>query len=67
MVIKLTEAQKAMVASYCRSAVGAAIAVYATGSTSPSAFVKAAISALIPPLMRFVNPNDNTFGIGSNK
>ena len=67
MVIRLTEQQKAMVASYARSAVGALVAVYATGNHNPSDLAKAAIAALLPPLMRFVNPKDGAFGIGGNK
>jgi hypothetical protein len=53
---------KAMLASYGRSVVGAVIAVYMTGATNPTDYVKAAIAALIPPVMRWVNPNDNAFG-----
>lgn len=67
MVIKLSEQQKAMVASYARSAVGAIVAVYATGNHNVSDLAKAAIAALLPPLMRFVNPKDNAFGIGGTK
>lgn len=53
---------KAMLASYGRSVVGAVIAVYMTGATNPTDYVKATIAALIPPVMRWVNPNDNAFG-----
>jgi hypothetical protein len=53
---------KAMLASYGRSVVGAVIAVYMTGATNPTDYVKAAIAALIPPVMRWVNPNDTAFG-----
>jgi hypothetical protein len=53
---------QAMLASYGRSVVGAVIAVYMTGATNPTDYVKAAIAALIPPVMRWVNPNDNAFG-----
>lgn len=53
---------KALLASYGRSVVGAVIAVYMTGATNPTDYVKAAIAALIPPVMRWVNPNDNAFG-----
>ena len=53
---------KAMLASYGRSVVGAVIAVYMTGATNPTDYVKAAIAALIPPVMRWVNPNDKAFG-----
>ena len=51
-----------MLASYGRSVVGAVIAVYMTGATNPTDYVKAAIAALIPPVMRWVNPNDTAFG-----
>ena len=67
MVIKLSEQQKAMLASYVRSAVGAGVAVYATGNHNPSDLAKAAIAALLPPLMRFVNPKDGAFGLGGSK
>ena len=53
---------KAMLASYARSAVAAVVAVYSTGATDPMDFVKAAIAALIPPIMRWVNPKDPSFG-----
>ena len=67
MVIKLSEQQKAMLASYARSAIGAGVAVYATGNHNFSDLAKAAIAALLPPLMRFVNPKDGAFGIGGTK
>jgi hypothetical protein len=53
---------QAMLASYGRSVVGAVIAVYMTGANNPTDYVKAAIAALIPPVMRWVNPNDTAFG-----
>ena len=53
---------KAMLASYARSAVAAIVAVYSTGATDPMDFVKAAIAALIPPIMRWANPKDPSFG-----
>jgi len=67
MPIKLSEQQKAMLASYVRSAVGAGVAVYATGNHNPSDLVKAAFAALLPPLMRFLNPKDGAFGLGGSK
>jgi hypothetical protein len=53
---------QALLASYGRSVVGAVIAVYMTGATNPTDYVKAAIAALIPPVMRWVNPKDTAFG-----
>jgi len=53
---------QALLASYGRSVVGAVIAVYMTGATNTTDYLKAAIAALIPPVMRWVNPNDTAFG-----
>jgi hypothetical protein len=53
---------KAMLASYARSAVGAIVAVYSTGTMDPMNYVKGAVAGIIPPLMRWVNPNDKGFG-----
>jgi hypothetical protein len=54
--------QKAMLASYARSAIAAAVAVYATGNTNWQDWVKAAVAALIPVVMRWANPNDKAYG-----
>jgi hypothetical protein len=57
---------RAMFASYARSVVGAVVAVYMTGSTTPSDYAKAAVAALIPPIMRWVNPKDPAYGRTAN-
>ena len=57
---------RAMFASYARSVVGAVVAVYMTGSTTPSDYSKAAGAALIPPIMRWVNPKDAAYGRTAN-
>ena len=49
--------------SYGRSVVGAVLAVYMTGATNSTDYMKAGIAALIPPLMRWANPNDAAFGV----
>ena len=51
-----------MAASYGRSVVGAVVAVYLTGATNPTDYLKAAFAALIPPVMRWANPNDTAYG-----
>ena len=56
---------KALASSYGRSALSAVLAVYMTGNTKPSDLGKAAIAALLPPLMRWANPGDKAFGRGS--
>ncbi len=53
---------KLMCASYGRSVVAAVVAVYLTGATNPTDYVKAAVAALIPPVMRWANPNDTAYG-----
>lgn len=55
---------KAMLASYARSLVGALVAVYSTGTTDPRDYAKGAIAAVIPPIMRWVNKKDVAFGRG---
>lgn len=57
----ITEQHKAMVASYVRSFVGAAVATYvATGDYKAAAH--AFWAAALPVLMRYVNKNDTAFG-----
>lgn len=55
-----------MAASYGRSVVGAVVAVYMTGSTTPTDYIKAGIAALIPPVMRWANPKDSAYGRTTN-
>ena len=58
----MNDKNKAMLASYARSLVGALVAVYSTGTTDPRDYAKGAIAAIIPPVMRWVNKNDKGFG-----
>jgi hypothetical protein len=58
----MNDKNKAMLASYARSLVGALVAVYSTGTMDPRDYAKGAIAALIPPVMRWVNKNDKGFG-----
>ena len=61
-MLKITVKDKAMLASYVRSLVGALVAVYSTGATNPTDYAKGAVAALIPPIMRWVNKKDEAFG-----
>ena len=61
-MLKITVKDKAMLASYARSLVGALVAVYSTGATNPTDYAKGAVAALIPPIMRWVNKKDEAFG-----
>ena len=63
----MTKQTKAMIASYARSAIAAAVAVYSTGNTDPKDLAKAAVAALIPVIMRWANPKDPAFGRGDSQ
>jgi len=63
-MIKLSEANKRMAASYGRSVLGAAVATYAA-TNDWSMALNALWAALIPVAMRFLNPSDGSFGKNS--
>lgn len=54
---------KAMVASYLRSVLGAASALYMSGVTDIGKLALALVAALIPVAIRALNPNDTAFGL----
>ena len=58
---------KALLASYGRSMLAAVVALIAAGNTDPSALLAAAIGAVCPTALRYVNPKDMKFGRGSTK
>ena len=62
--MKLSSSQQAALTSYARSVVAAVIAVASTGNYAPDDLGKAALAALLPPLMRWANPKDAAFGRG---
>jgi hypothetical protein len=53
---------KPMLASYARSFIAASLAVYMAGITDPKAILSAGIAAIVPVLMRWLNPNDQVYG-----
>ena len=60
-MIKLSESNKAMLASYGRSVLGAGVAVYvSTGDLKMAA--NALWAAALPVIIRYLNPNDTAFG-----
>ena len=63
--MKLSKQHQAALASYVRSAIGAVAAVVATGNYAPEDLAKAAVAALLPPLLRWANPKDSSFGRGA--
>lgn len=52
----------AMLASYGRSLLAAGLALYAAGVTDPTQLANALWAALLPVIIRYVNPNDPAFG-----
>ena len=58
---------KALLASYGRSMLAAVVALVAAGNTDPSALLAAAIGAVCPTALRYINPKDLKFGRGSTK
>jgi len=60
--MELSKKNKAMLASYARSVVGAAATLYIAGVTDPKDLWAALVGALIPVAARAVNPNDPAFG-----
>ena len=60
-MIKLSESNKALLASYGRSVLGAAVAVYvSTGDIKMAA--NALWAASLPVILRYLNPKDSAFG-----
>ena len=58
---------KAMFASYGRSFAGAVLALYMSGVTDPRLLINAGLAAIVPPLIRWLNPKDPSFGRGVHK
>lgn len=51
-----------MAASWARSFLAAGIAVYMAGVTDPKDIAKAGLAAVLPVVLRYLNPNDAAFG-----
>lgn len=60
--LKLSAELKPMLASYARSFIAASLAVYMAGVTDPKAILSAGLAAVVPVLMRWLNPNDQVYG-----
>lgn len=57
------ENAKAMIASWARSFGAAALAVYMAGETNPKSIAMAGVAAILPVILRWLNPNDAAFGL----
>ncbi len=58
---------KAILGSYARSFLTGALTLYMAGETDPRKLLAAGVAAILPPLLRWLNPNDQAFGRGSKK
>jgi hypothetical protein len=54
---------KLMLASWARSYIAAALAVYMSGVADPQTILKAGLAAVLPVILRWLNPNDKSFGL----
>ena len=54
---------KPLLASWGRSFLAASIACYLAGVTDPKALLTAGIAAVLPVILRWLNPKDSAFGI----
>ena len=63
--MKLSRKQHAALLSYARHVLSAVFAVAATGNYQIDDLAKAAVAALIPLAIRWVNPKDAAFGRGA--
>lgn len=54
-------------ASYLRAFLSAALALYLAGETDPKKLGAAGVAAILPPLLRWLNPKDSGFGINTEK
>jgi len=53
---------KAIASSYGRSFLASVIACYLAGVTDPKMLLASGLAAVLPPLLRWLNPQDGTFG-----
>jgi hypothetical protein len=63
----LSKENLAMLQSYGRAFLGAAIALYMSGITDPYMYLNAFVAALAPVAIRYFNKNDIAFGNISGK
>lgn len=54
---------KALAASWARSFMAASLAVYMSGNSDPKAIAGAGLAAVLPVILRWLNPKDTSFGL----
>ena len=58
---------KALAASWARSFMAAALALYMAGVTDPKTLAMAGVAAVAPVILRWLNPKDASFGINKDQ
>jgi hypothetical protein len=54
---------KSLLASWGRSFLAATLTLYMAGVTDPKALLMAGGAAVAPVVLRYLNPNDKSFGV----
>ena len=54
---------KSVAASWARSFAAAALALYMAGVTDPKTLAMAGVAAVVPVILRWLNPKDVSFGV----
>ena len=54
---------KALAASWARSFMAAALALYMAGVTDPKTLAMGGVAAIAPVILRWLNPADKNFGL----
>ena len=54
---------KALAASWARSFMAAALALYMAGVQDPETLAMAGVAAVAPVILRWLNPQDKSFGL----
>ena len=57
------EKMKPILASWARSFLAASVALYMAGETDPKTLGMAGIAAVLPVILRWLNPKDTAFGL----
>lgn len=63
--MRIPDRDRRMLASWGRSFLCAVLALWAAGNNDPRDLFAAGLAAVIPPMLRWLNPNDPAFGRGS--
>ena len=54
---------KTAAGSWARAFLVAVLSLAAAGVTEPKALIASGLSACLPPIIRWLNPNDSSYGI----